>query len=70
VDQPFAATRTGMLILAVTGAVGQAERESMMERQHDGMPGRIALTKAQDQSFAAVRTGKRHAVRVYPPSSA
>ena len=36
-------TATGRLMLAVIGAVGQAEREAMLERQRDG----IARAKAQ-----------------------
>jgi DNA invertase Pin-like site-specific DNA recombinase len=31
-------TATGRLMLAVIGAVGQAERESMLERQREGIP--------------------------------
>jgi hypothetical protein len=33
------ATSTGRLLLAVIGAVGQAKREAVLERQREGSPG-------------------------------
>ena len=44
-------TATGRLMLAVIGAVGQAEREAMLERQREG----IAKAKAQGRYRAVCR---------------
>jgi DNA invertase Pin-like site-specific DNA recombinase len=50
-------TATGRLMLAVIGAVGQAEREAMLERQRDG----IAKAKAQGRYKGRVPTARRQA---------
>ena len=48
-------TATGRLMLAVIGAVGQAEREAMLERQREG----IAKAKAQGRYKGRVPTARR-----------
>jgi DNA invertase Pin-like site-specific DNA recombinase len=53
-------TATGRLMLAVIGAVGQAEREAMLERQRDG----IARAKAQGRYKGRVPTVRRQAAEV------
>jgi DNA invertase Pin-like site-specific DNA recombinase len=53
-------TATGTLMLAVIGAVGQAEREAMLERQRDG----IARAKAQGRYKGRVPTVRRQAAEV------
>jgi DNA invertase Pin-like site-specific DNA recombinase len=50
-------TATGKLMLAVIGAVGQAEREAMLERQRDG----IARAKAQRLYKGRAPTVRRQA---------
>jgi DNA invertase Pin-like site-specific DNA recombinase len=51
------ATSTGRLMLAVIGAVGQAEREAMLERQRDG----IAKAKREGRYKGRVPTARRQA---------
>ena len=53
-------TATGMLMLAVIGAVGQAEREAMLERQREG----IARAKAEHRYKGRVPTARRQAAEV------
>jgi DNA invertase Pin-like site-specific DNA recombinase len=56
--QPLATgTATGRLMLAVIGAVGQAEREAMLERQRDG----IAKAKREGRYKGRVATARRQA---------
>ena len=55
-------TATGRLMLAVIGAVGQAEREAMLERQRDG----IARAKAQGRYKGRVPTVRRQAAEGSP----
>ena len=50
-------TRTGRLMLSVIGAVGQAERESMLERQRDG----ITKAKLAGRYKGRVPTARRQA---------
>ena len=50
-------TAMGRLMLAVIGAVGQAEREAMLERQRDG----IAKAKADGRYKGRVPTARRKA---------
>ena len=50
-------TATGRLMLAVIGAVGQAEREAMLERQRDG----IAKAKREGRYKGRVATVRRQA---------
>jgi DNA invertase Pin-like site-specific DNA recombinase len=50
-------TATGRLMLAVIGAVGQAEREAMLERQRDG----IAKAKREGRYKGRVATARRQA---------
>ena len=50
-------TAIGRLMLAVIGAVGQAEREAMLERQREG----IAKAKAQGRYKGRVPTARRKA---------
>ena len=50
-------TSTGRLMLAVIGAIGQAEREAMLERQRHG----IAKAKAQGLYKGRVPTARRQA---------
>jgi DNA invertase Pin-like site-specific DNA recombinase len=57
-------TATGRLMLVVIGAVGQAQREAMLERQRDG----IARAKAQGRYKGRVPTVRRQAAeRDCPP---
>ena len=53
-------TATGRLMLAVIGAVGQAEREAMLERQWEG----IAKAKAQRRYKGRVPTVRRQAAEI------
>jgi DNA invertase Pin-like site-specific DNA recombinase len=53
-------TATGRLILAVIGAVGQAEREAMLERQRDG----IARAKVQGRYKGRVPTVRQQAEEI------
>jgi len=53
-------TATGRLMLAVIGAVGQAEREAMLERQREG----IARAKAQGRYKGRMPTARRQADEV------
>jgi DNA invertase Pin-like site-specific DNA recombinase len=53
-------TATGRLMLAVIGAVGQAEREAMLERQKEG----IAKAKAQGRYKGRVPTARRQAAEI------
>jgi DNA invertase Pin-like site-specific DNA recombinase len=53
-------TATGKLMLAVIGAVGQAEREAMLERQREG----IAKAKAQGRYKGRVPTARRQAAEI------
>jgi DNA invertase Pin-like site-specific DNA recombinase len=57
-NQPMdTTTATGRLMLAVIGAVGQAEREAMLERQREG----IARAKAQGRYKGRMPTARRQA---------
>ena len=57
-NQPLdTGTATSRLMLAVIGAVGQAEREAMLERQREG----IAKAKAQGRYKGRVPTARRKA---------
>jgi DNA invertase Pin-like site-specific DNA recombinase len=51
------ATSTGRLMFAVIGAVGQAEREAMLERQREG----IAKAKREGRYKGRVPTARRQA---------
>ena len=53
-------TAMGRLMLAVIGAVGQAEREAMLERQREG----IAKAKAQGRYKGRVPTVRRQAADI------
>jgi DNA invertase Pin-like site-specific DNA recombinase len=53
-------TSTGRLMLAVIGAVGQAEREAMLERQREG----IAKAKREGRYKGRVPTARRQAAEV------
>ena len=53
-------TATGRLMLSVIGAVGQAEREAMLERQREG----IAKAKAQGRYKGRVPTVQRQAAEI------
>jgi DNA invertase Pin-like site-specific DNA recombinase len=53
-------TATGRLMLAVIGAVGQAEREAMLERQREG----IAKAKAEGRYKGRVPTARRQAADI------
>ena len=53
-------TATGRLMLAVIGAVGQAEREAMLERQRDG----IAKAKRDRRYKGRVPTARRQATEI------
>jgi DNA invertase Pin-like site-specific DNA recombinase len=53
-------TAMGRLMLAVIGAVGQAEREAMLERQREG----IAKAKAQGRYKGRVPTVRRQATEI------
>jgi DNA invertase Pin-like site-specific DNA recombinase len=50
-------TSTGRLMLSVIGAVGQAEREAMLERQREG----IAKAKREGRYKGRVPTARRQA---------
>ena len=54
------ATSTGRLMLSVIGAVGQAEREAMLERQREG----IAKAKREGRYKGRVPTARRQAAEV------
>jgi DNA invertase Pin-like site-specific DNA recombinase len=54
------ATSTGRLMLSVIAAVGQAERESMLERQREG----IAKAKREGRYKGRVPTARRHAEEI------
>jgi DNA invertase Pin-like site-specific DNA recombinase len=54
------ATSTGRLMLAVIGAVGQAEREAMLERQREG----IAKAKREGRYKGRVPSARRKAAEV------
>ena len=51
---------SGRLMLAVIGAVGQAEREAMLERQREG----IARAKAQGRYKVDVPTARRRSAEI------
>src|SRR4051812_26326068 len=53
-------TATGRLMLAVIGAVGQAEREAMLERQREG----IAKAKAEGRYKGRKPTARRLATEI------
>jgi DNA invertase Pin-like site-specific DNA recombinase len=53
-------TATGRLMLAVIGAVGQAEREAMLERQREG----IAKAKRDGKYKGRVPTARRQAAEI------
>ena len=53
-------TSTGRLMLSVIGAIGQAEREGMLERQREG----IAKAKRDGRYKGRVPTGRRQAAEV------
>jgi len=53
-------TATGRLMLAVIGAVGQAEREAMLERQREG----IAKAKREGRYKGRVPTARRQATEI------
>jgi DNA invertase Pin-like site-specific DNA recombinase len=53
-------TATGRLMLAVIGAVGQAEREAMLERQREG----IAKAKQEGRYKGRVPTARRKAAEI------
>jgi DNA invertase Pin-like site-specific DNA recombinase len=60
-SQPLdTSTATGRLMLAVIGAVGQAERETMLERQREG----IAKAKAQGRYKGRAPTVRRRAAEI------
>ena len=53
-------TATDRLMLSVIGALGQAEREAMLERQREG----IAKAKAQGRYKGRVPTARRQAAEI------
>ena len=53
-------TSTGRLMLSVIGAVGQAEREAMLERQREG----IAKAKREGRYKGRVPTARRLSVEI------
>jgi DNA invertase Pin-like site-specific DNA recombinase len=53
-------TATGRLMLAVIGAVGQAEREAMLERQREG----IAKAKREGRYKGRIPTARRQAAEI------
>jgi DNA invertase Pin-like site-specific DNA recombinase len=55
-------TATGRLMLAVIGAVGQAEREAMLERQREG----IAKAKREGRYKGRVPTARRQCDENHP----
>ena len=60
-NQPLdTATSTGRLMLAVIGAVGQAEREAMLERQREG----VAKAKREGRYKGRVPTARRQAAEI------
>ena len=60
-NQPLdTSTSTGRLMLSVIGAVGQAEREAMLERQREG----IARAKAQNRYKGRVPTARRQTAEI------
>jgi DNA invertase Pin-like site-specific DNA recombinase len=60
-SQPLdTATATGRLMLAVIGAVGQAERETMLERQREG----IAKAKQEGKYKGRTPTARRQAAEI------
>jgi DNA invertase Pin-like site-specific DNA recombinase len=60
-NQPLdTGTAIGRLMLAVIGAVGQAEREAMLERQREG----IAKAKREGRYKGGVPTARRQAAEV------
>ncbi len=60
-SQPLdTSTATGRLMLAVIGAVGQAERETMLERQREG----IAKAKAEHRYRGRAPTARRKAAEI------
>jgi DNA invertase Pin-like site-specific DNA recombinase len=60
-NQPLdTATSTGRLMLAVIGAVGQAEREAMLERQREG----IAKAKRDGRYKGRVPTARRQSAEI------
>jgi DNA invertase Pin-like site-specific DNA recombinase len=62
-NQPLdTSTSTGRLMLAVIGAVGQAEREAMLERQREG----IARAKREGRYKGRVPTARRQAAEGHP----
>jgi DNA invertase Pin-like site-specific DNA recombinase len=52
-------TSTGRLMLSVIGAIGQAEREGMLERQREG----IAKAKREGRYRGRVPTARRQSAR-------
>jgi len=60
-SQPLdTSTAMGRLMLAVIGAVGQAERETMLERQREG----IAKAQQQGKYKGRAPTARRRAVEI------
>lgn len=60
-NQPLdTSTATGRLMLTVIGAVGQAEREAMLERQREG----IARAKREGRNKGRVPTARRQATEI------
>ena len=53
-------TAIGRLMLAIIGAVGQAEREAMLERQREG----IAKAKAENRYKGRTPTARRQAADI------
>ena len=53
-------TSTGRLMLSVIAAVGQAEREAMLERQREG----IAKAKREGRYIGRVPTARRQAAEI------
>ena len=53
-------TAIGRLMLAIIGAVGQAEREAMLERQREG----IAKAKAEGRYKGRAPTARRQAADI------
>jgi DNA invertase Pin-like site-specific DNA recombinase len=53
-------TSTGRLMLSVIGAVGQAEREAMLERQREG----IAKAKREGRYRGRVPTARRQTAEI------
>ena len=65
-------TATGMLMLGVIGAVGQAEREATLERQREGIanPKRPYKGTCRQQSGRLARVTAREAGRQRPTEPA